>query len=391
MLYLNSAKIRINYYFCHEFQERDEMKKLLIAFLLLIGFSTEFALSQKIVRVGVMLPFKNQEGNISPRAIDFYRGIVMAADSLRKDGTSFRIYTYNTANTSINTILNDTIIPHLDIIYGPDDKMMLKVISDFTSSRGTKVIDAFEPTCDAVQSNPNFYVVFSPEDIVANDAANLFDVHFADTKKNVIIVDTKKVAHPFIAVIKNVSKKVRFLQAGFTQNQLGSRLSKNKTNFLVLSSADKESAVDILEQIVLYKKNYPQYDIRLIGYPEWLEYSTFLADKMYFLDTYVYTSYYNNQLAQRNKNFQQTYKQLFKEDMDATRPVMALFGFDCAYFMLKALARYGRNYVGQDVYAAPLQNALQFKTFGNSGGMMNHFVQFVHYKPENQIELIKLK
>lgn len=367
------------------------MKELLIAFLLLIGFSTELALSQKIVRVGIMLPFKNQEGNVSPRAIDFYRGIVMATDSLRKDGTSFRIYTYNTANTSINTILNDTIIPHLDIIYGPDDKMMLKVISDFTSSRGTKVIDAFAPTCDVIQSNPNFYIVYAPEDIVANDAANLFDVHFADVKKNVIIVDTKKVAHPFVAAVKNVSKKVRFLQTGFTQNQLASRLSKNKANLLILSSADKESAVDIMEQIAFYKKNNPEYDIRLIGYPEWSEYSAFLADKMHFLDTYVYTSYYNNPLAQKNKDFQKAYKQLFNKDMDATRPVMALFGFDCGYFMLKALARYGRDYAGQDVYAAPLQNAFQFKTFGNSGGMMNHFVQFVHYTTDNKIELIKLK
>ena len=72
------------------------MKELLIAFLLLIGFSTELALSQKIVRVGIMLPFKNQEGNVSPRAIDFYRGIVMATDSLRKDGTSFRLSTART-------------------------------------------------------------------------------------------------------------------------------------------------------------------------------------------------------------------------------------------------------------------------------------------------------
>ena len=269
--------------------------------------------------------------------------------------------------------------------------MMLKVISDFTSSRGTKVIDAFAPTCDVIQSNPNFYIVYAPEDIVANDAANLFDVHFADVKKNVIIVDTKKVAHPFVAAVKNVSKKVRFLQTGFTQNQLASRLSKNKANLLILSSADKESAVDIMEQIAFYKKNNPEYDIRLIGYPEWSEYSAFLADKMHFLDTYVYTSYYNNPLAQRNKDFQKAYKQLFNKDMDATRPVMALFGFDCGYFMLKALARYGRDYAGQDVYAAPLQNAFQFKTFGNSGGMMNHFVQFVHYTTDNKIELIKLK
>lgn len=367
------------------------MKKLLILFFLLIIISLGVSHGQKIVRVGVMLPFQDKQGNVSPRAVDFYRGIVMAADSLKKDGTSFRFYTYNTATTSVNTILNDTIIPHLDVIFGPDDRMTLKVISDYTAPHGTKVVDVFVPSSDAIQNNPNFYLAFAPDESVAGDAANLFNVHFSSLKTNVVIIDTKKLAHPFVAEIKKVAGKVRFLQTGFTQNQLGSRLSKNKVNFLVLSSSDKESATDILDQISLYKKNNPQYDIRLIGYPEWEEYGQYFTDKMYQLDVYRYTPFYNNVFSQRNVNFISHYFGQFKKDMDNIRPVMAMFGFDCGYFILKAIARYGREYAGQDVYAAPLQNAFVFKPFGNSGGMVNHYVMFVHYRPDRQIELIKMK
>ncbi len=370
--------------------QREEMKKLLIVYLLMLGFIIPVQ-SQGIVRVGVMLPFKDKTGNVSLRALDFYRGIVLAVDSLKKDGTSFRIFTYNTATTPINTILNDTIIPHLDIIFGPDEKMSLKVLSDFTLPYGTKIVNAFVPNSEAIKYNPNFYVTYAPQEIVAEEGAQLINNYFSEFKTNTIIIDTKKVAHPFVAEIKKKADKVRFLQSGFTQNQLKSRLSKNKTNIIVLSSPDKESAVDNLEQIAFFKKNNPKYNISLLGYPEWEDYNTFLSERMFFLNTYIYTSFYNNVAGQRNKNYINTYNNLFKTNMDATRPVMAMFGFDCAYYMLKAVIKYGRAYSGQEVYAAPYQNGFCFKPYGNSGGMMNHFVRLVHYRTDQKIEMIDIK
>ena len=85
------------------------------------------------------------------------------------------------------------------------------------------------------------------------------------------------------------------------------------------------------------------------------------------------------------------YASLFRQNMNMERPVMAMFGFDCGYFMLKALCRFGREYAGQDVYAAPLQNAFRFQTVGISGGRMNRHVLFVHYGTDRRIELITAK
>ncbi len=343
------------------------------------------------VRVGVMLPLKNKDGVVSARAVDFYRGLVMAMDSLKKGGFSFRVYTYNTANTSINTILADTIVPHLDIVFGPDDRTVLKVISDFTMPYGTKVVDAFAPTCDAVQSNPNFYVAYAPVEVVAEEAASLFSAHFSDSKPNVVLIDTKKTAHPFVASLKKKVGKVRFLQSDFTQNQLASRLGKSKPNVLVLSSSDKESALLVMGKIASFRKENASYDIRVLGYPEWEDYREDMRNQMYEADTYVYTPFYNNLRSPRNKSFMSQYASLFRQNMNMERPVMAMFGFDCGYFMLKALCRFGREYAGQDVYAAPLQNAFRFQTVGISGGRMNRNVLFVHYGTDRRIELITAK
>ena len=364
---------------------------LFMVVLFLFFSPTESRGGQNPVRVGVMLPLKNKDGVVSARAVDFYRGLVMAMDSLKKGGFSFRVYTYNTANTSINTILADTIVPHLDIVFGPDDRTVLKVISDFTMPYGTKVVDAFAPTCDAVLSNPNFYVAYAPVEVVAEEAASLFSAHFSESKPNVVLIDTKKTAHPFVASLKKKVNKVRFLQSDFTQNQLVSRLSKGKPNVLVLSSSDKESALLVMGKIASFRKENSSYDIRVLGYPEWEDYKAGMQNQMYEADTYVYTPFYNNLLSQRNKSFMGQYASLFRQNMNMERPVMAMFGFDCGYFMLKALCRFGREYAGQDVYAAPLQNAFRFQTVGISGGRMNRNVLCVHYGTDRRIELITAK
>lgn len=345
----------------------------------------------RLVRVGVMLPLKSKEGVVSPRAVDFYRGLVLAMDSLRKEGNSFQVYTFNTANTHINKILADTIIPRLDVIFGPDDRTVLKVLSDFTMPNKTKVVDAFAPACDAVLTNPYFYVAYAPAETVAEDAANLFSAHFSPLKPNVILIDTKKVAHPFVAELKKKVGKVRFLQHDFTSNQLASRLGKNKVNVIVLSSADKESALSVMKQLAAFRQQNSAYDIRVIGYPEWEDYKAEMQGLMHGTDTYVYAAFYNNGLSQRNRSFESQYSSLFRKSMDKQRPVMAMYGFDCGYFMLKALCRYGKDYAGQDVYAAPLQNMFHYKSVGNSGGKMNHSILFVHYKKDGHVELITIK
>lgn len=366
------------------------MKKTIFTVLFLfIGVcACNEAKALSIVHVGVMLPFKSNTV-VSDRAVDFYRGLMMAVDSLKKNGTSFRIYTYNTAEKPISAILKDTIVKHLDIIFGPDDAVQLKAISDFTESRGTKLIDAFCPNTEVITSNPNFYVLYSSDKVMADDAVQLFAATFH--KPNVIVVDTKKTGSFFVVSLKNAVKKVRFLQAGFSLNELASRLSKSKENIFVLSSADKESALAFFNQLLLFKKTYPEYTFKVIGYPEWGNLLDLLQSKMHQADTYMFTSFFNNALSPRNLSFTHSYKAHFHKNMTPGLPAMALYGFDSGYFLLKGMALYGKEFADQNVYAVPLQNGFFFKRFGNAGGLYNHKMQFVHYRTDQGVELIEKK
>lgn len=340
------------------------------------------------IRVGVMLPFQSQNGVTAPRAIDFYRGLLMAMDSLRKDGYSFRVYTYNTAVTPMSGILRDTIIRHLDIVFGPDNNQYLQELSDYTAPQGTKVIDVFSPSCKTLYSNPHFCLAYAPSEMQSVFAANLFVLHFGQGKTDIIVVDTKKETHPFVIAMKKTARKVRFLAHDFTDAQLESRLTKSRPQFILISSEDAESAIPVLKRIASFRLAHPEYELHVLGYPEWIFRGSIDSSLFHKADTYIYTSFYNNVQSQRNQKFATRFSLQFGRPMESSRPVMAMMGFDCGYYLLKALCRYGRSWSGQEVYAAPLQNGYRFRYQGNSAGLANEYTQFVHYKTDNHIDLI---
>ncbi|MBP3773847.1 MAG: hypothetical protein ILA34_00675, partial [Bacteroidaceae bacterium] len=363
------------------------MKKHILALCCLTFSLLPACLAQtgRIVRLGVMLPFQ-QGSAVSQESVEFYRGLMIAVDSLRKDGTSFRVYTYNTADTPIQTILKDTIVPHLDVIFGPDDNQQLRAISSLTASFGVNVVSPFSSNCDAVNLNTHFYALLPWADVLDDNAAALVGATFP--KANLVLIDTKQVAHPYVAAAKGAAKKVRFLQMGFTQNQLASRLSKSKHNVLMLSSSDKESAMAVLNDLVLFRKANPQYTISLIGYTEWLAWAQQRSQDLHLLDAYLFSPYFRDAANARNKEFEARYRKNFSVGLQDAALSMAAYGFDCGYFFLKAMARHGRAYGGQDVYAAPLQNGFKFRQFGSDGGFLNEKLMFIHHRTDGNRELV---
>ena len=116
------------------------MTRFLRCFLLLVAFS--FAVDtmsqapsddvrQRAIRVGVMLPLHNINGD-GKRMIEYYRGILMACDSLKQSGISVDIHAWNAAeDADIIQILHDNDAARCDIIFGPLYSRQMQAMSDF--------------------------------------------------------------------------------------------------------------------------------------------------------------------------------------------------------------------------------------------------------------------
>ena len=73
----------------------------------------------RAIRVGVMLPLHNVDGD-GRRMVEFYRGILMACDTLKKQGISTNVFAWNVPiDADIRQTLLEKNADNCDIIFGP--------------------------------------------------------------------------------------------------------------------------------------------------------------------------------------------------------------------------------------------------------------------------------
>ena len=74
---------------------------------------------KRAIRLGVMLPLHDNDGD-GRRMVEYYRGVLMACDSLKKLGISVDVNAWNASeDCDINKILNNHAAAECDLIIGP--------------------------------------------------------------------------------------------------------------------------------------------------------------------------------------------------------------------------------------------------------------------------------
>jgi hypothetical protein len=350
---------------------------------------------QREIRVGVMLPLHNINGD-GKRMVEYYRVILMACDSLKKQGISVDVHAWNAAeDADLTPILQDKAASKCDIIFGPLYSKQMQQLSDFVLQHNIRLVIPFSISAPQLLTNRNIFQIWqSPTNI--NDATI---VHYLDRFKDY---------HPvFIDCNDSTSKKGIFTFGlrrqlegrgiGYSVTNLKSgeenfskAFSRTKKNMVILNSGRSPELGVAFAKINGLKFNNPTLEITMFGYTEWLMYTRTHLENFYKYDTYIPSTFYYNALSSQTERLEQKYRWNFHSDMQQALPRFALTGFDHAFFFLKGLHKYGKTFngaAGMFGYA-PVQTPLVFERMGN-GGLQNHSLLFVHYTPEHRIETVK--
>ena len=342
-----------------------------------------------VIKVGVILPLKEQNA-LSARTLDYYRGLLMSIDSLKKSGLSFEVYTFDAGKTAedIQNILARPIVPMLDIIFGPVDPTQIKAVSQVSKANKIPMVVPFYSRSSEVFGNPGLFVLNAPDSIQQTEVARLFKASFRAA--NVVLLETGETADGMVPVIKQLVPSLRFGQLPITENALFSRLDATKDNVLVLSSSDMKSLNVLFPVLRNVIQKHPEMKIKLFGYPEWLSYTSALIDDFYMADTYIYSPFFLDYSSEAYRYFSNKFHQNFNAEMLHATPKMAIYGFDCGMFFFQGLSRYGKNFSVQDLNFSGLQNDFKMRRVSTWGGLFNRQMQFVRFKPSHQIDIHRL-
>ena len=354
----------------------------------------------KTIKAAVLLPFMagsttNQDEQL--RMVEYYEGFLMAVDSLKKQGVSIDLYTYDTKGktATTNNILAKKEMKEMDIIFGPANTQDMDALASFADKNDIRLVVPFAPKVDEVFKNPHIYQVNTPQSYLYSEVYEHFTRKFGDC--NVIFLNASngdREKDDFIKGLKSELRNDGISYRDFTVTgnfyELTTVMDTLKNNVFIPTSGKSTALVKILPQLTQIRREMPHYNMNLFGYPEWQTYTNDYLASFYEIDTYFYSSFYTNNLFPAAVNFTHSYRRWYSKDMANIYPKYGMLGYDTGYFFLKGLSKYGNKMEENlsSIQVTPIQTGFKFERVNNWGGFINRKVFFVHFSKD--YELIKL-
>ena len=348
---------------------------------------------KRAIRLGVMLPLHDINGD-GKRMVEYYRGVLMACDSIKKLGISVDVHAWNAAEDGdINKILSDENAAKCDLIIGPLYSKQMSAMSAFVEKHKIKLLIPFSINAPQLADNKYIYQVYQSHTV--QDDATI--EHFVKGFKNyhTVIIDCNDSTSQkgsFTSALRrqleqeNMELSITNLKSG--ESDFSKAFSRTKPNVVILNTGRSPELGIAFSKLNGLKVTDPDLVINMFGYTEWLMYTRAHLENFYKFNTYIPSVFYYNPLSASTKRLQQKFRWNFHTDMQNSLPRFALTGFDHAYFFLTGMHREGKMFLGEKSNMEYVQTPLQFERYGN-GGLRNHTQLFVHYTPDSRVETIK--
>ena len=347
------------------------------------------------VHVGVMLPLHDDDGD-GRRMVEYYRGVLMACDSLRCLGVSVDVHAWNVPkDADISKTLKENEAAACDLIIGPLYSSQVPALAAFAKKHDIKVLIPFSINAPAVTDNSRLFQVYqSPEDF-----NELVIARFLERFKghHVIFVDcndttSRKGIFTFglRRRLEAIGREYSITNVKSSEEYFTKAFSRTLPNVVVLNTGRSPELNLAIAKLDNMKMNYPTLKIKMFGYTEWMMYTKYNLDNFYKYEVHIPGYFHYNPLSSRTARFQQKYRWNFHADMIQALPRFAITGFDQAFFFIRGLYLYGDKFTGApgSVGYTPIQTPLGFERVGNGGGYKNRSILFVHYLPGHSVETI---
>lgn len=352
-------------------------------------------IKKRAIKLGVMLPL-HQDNNDGRRMVEYYRGVLMACDSLKKKGISTDVYAWNLAeNGDINQILKDPNAAKCDLIIGPLYSKFVPHLSDFVSMNNIRLVIPFSINAPQLPENSNMFQIYQlPSTLTEVTARRMVD-WFKDCHPVIVdCADSTSTKGPFTTAVRKLydAKGISYNLTSLNSSDanFANAFSKEKPNVVVLNSSRSKDLIAAFGKLSTLIAHQPEVQLALFGYTEWMMYvNQYQLPNFHRYNVYIPAPFYTNMSSDATDSMVQKYRSNFHQDMMYALPRFAVTGFDHAMFFLTGIHHEGFRFNGIDgnTMVSPIQTPLKFEQV-EQGGYQNRAYMFIHYKPDNTIETV---
>ena len=357
------------------------------------------------LKAAVVLPFLlgGENPSVQEKMVEYYEGFLMAVDSLKRQGVSMDVYSYDAGpeGSSVASILGKPEMKDMNIIFGSFYPAQTDELARFARENNILLVVPFTNKDDAVFSNPKVFQVNTPQSYFYPE---VYD-HFLRTfSKSHVIFLGSEIEDSKAEFIKGLKSELD--RAGVAYETLSVSLLDNENvtrfttamregrhNIFIPLSGSQSLLNNLLPPLQVMARDTlttAQYNFSLFGYPEWQLYAGDHLSEFYAIDTYFYSAFYTNNLLPEAVSFTNKFFKWYSRDMLNNYPRYGMLGFDTGYFFLTALQRYGKDPSSRigDLNLRPIQTGFKFDRVNNWGGFINKKVFFVHFSRSYELNKI---
>ncbi|MCD8304850.1 MAG: hypothetical protein LUC86_08530, partial [Prevotellaceae bacterium] len=329
------------------------MRRLTLFLLLLAS-----ALTVRAVKVGVVMPFK-AGGPQGKAAVEFYRGFLLAVDSVKRGGLSVEVYAVDsgTSEASLNEALARGELKGAAVVFGPGVAGQAEALAAYCKQWGLKLVMPFPVQYQHLADNALVYQVSAPEQSLCPAAAQLAMENLADA--NFVMLkcsDGTPSDHAFQAAVSDrvTAYSLPHGTLNINADEVAAQMAFNAshTNVIVPDSHTDQTLSSLLKLLKQYRQKYPKYRFALLGFPSWLTLAAKYSDDLCSLDTYVFSQSHYGPVSSSSLSFGKKYSESFNTALPREYPSAAMLGFDVGYYFLCG------------VNSSPFQQDLSFRRVG---------------------------
>ena len=258
------------------------------------GLHDSIMLKQK--NVGLMLPFyfnkktpdadKETINEERFASLEYYQGIQLAIDSLKKAGFNIQLSVYDNERDSAKTtkILRSGILKDLDLLIGPKFNHLLKQTLRFCHLN--KIINISPLSVNHLPMSSPYYLMMSPSiETHALELSKMIRKKYL-RKHKVLIHDELPNPHEkqFIRFFSKLPFTDTLISQRPSHENILPLLQKDSLNIILLSSTKYSFSYYVLSQLKLLE----DYKFLVIGMPHWVKFEG--IDVSFFIDNNVIIS-----------------------------------------------------------------------------------------------------
>lgn len=341
----------------------------------------------------------------SKSSFNFYEGLLLALDTLRKTGLNVALKVYDTEQKQkdIGKALGDQWLLDANLIIGPRDVRLQPTVSAFSAKNRIPMVAPFLANDSLVLHNPYFFRLTPSKREIIQQTSSYVAQHFLGQNIVALTIDNARKSSEWAMISRtkellkekgHASKDGHFTEMVFTGGgdqghiQIRGVLRSEQENVIIvpLSENRREREATLMRVVNALQVLSKNFSITLIGMSDYRNLESINTELFHRLNMQYLTPSHIDYSSDHVKQFVRKYRNDFKGEPDQ----FSFRGYDIGYYFGKAFQAHGDQFLKQivSVKAGHLQDRFGFKKSSALGGYGNQSLFIVNFNRDWEVKII---